>query len=160
MNIEKDKVVQFHYHVCDEAGTEIENSRSGDPMAYLHGHSNMIAGLEEALEGRAAGDVFSVTIPPEKAYGQFNEGTKQRIPIKHIIGGKKPKLGQIISVQTEQGARQVTVEKVGRFNVDVDLNHPLAGKTLVFDVEILDVRQASNEEVSHGHAHGVGGHHH
>jgi len=160
MIIDKNTVVQFHYHLRNEDGSEIETSRGGDPMAYLHGHNNVIKGMESAMAGKEAGDVFSATIPPEQGYGARQENAKQRIPVKHLIGVKKPKVGQMVQVQTDKGPRQVTVEKVGRFNVDVDTNHPLAGKTLVFDVEIISVRAATADEISHKHAHGVGGHQH
>lgn len=160
MNIEKNTVVQFHYHLIEESGQELETSRGSDPMAALIGHNNMIAGLEKAFIGRAEADVFSVTLSAKDAYGERNENAKQRVPIKHLVGLKKPRVGQVVTIQTDQGQRQVTVQKVGRFNVDVDTNHPLAGKVLVFDVEILSVRAATEEEISHKHAHGVGGHHH
>ncbi len=163
MKIETRKAVQFHYTLRDEsAGVELESSKSGDPVAYLHGFNNIIEGLEEAMEGKAAGDVFSVSIAPEKAYGLREEGNQQRIPIKHLLVRKNAPLvpGMIVHIQTEQGARQATLIKAGKFNVDVDTNHPLAGKQLGFDIEIVDVRDASDEEVAHGHVHGVGGHHH
>lgn len=160
MEISKDCVAQLHYRLSDTDGNELESSHGNDPMAYLHGHGGIIRGLVPALEGRSAGDVFSVTVQPEDAYGPRQEDAKQRIPLKHLIGVKKPRVGQIVSVQTDQGARQLTVEKVGRFNVDVDTNHPFAGKALVFDIEIVAVRAATDEEIRHGHAHGVGGHQH
>lgn len=160
MNIAKDCVVAFHYRLSEAGGTEIETSRDGEPTLYLHGHRNTLPALEEAFEGRAAGDTFSVTLAPEQAYGFRRDGNTQRIPIKHLIGKVKPKPGMVVSVSTEQGVRQVTVVKVGKFNVDVDTNHPLADKTLTFDIEITDVRAASAEEISHGHAHGAGGHQH
>lgn len=160
MKITKDCVVQLHYTLKDEAGAELESSRGGEAMAYLHGHGNVIAGLEEALEGKAAGEQLSVTVPPEKAYGQPRSGAVQRVPVKHLQGAKRWRPGMVAVVHTEQGARQVQVRKVGKFMADVDFNHPLAGRTLTFDVEVLDVRAASAEELAHGHAHGAGGHHH
>lgn len=160
MDIVKDAVVQFHYHLCEGDGKELETSRTGEPMAILVGYNNIIEGLEKAFIGKSEGDVFSVTLLPKDAYGERSEDSKQRVPIKHLVGLKKPKVGQMVTVQTEQGQRQVTVEKVGRFNVDIDTNHPLAGKTLVFDIEILAVRDATEEEISHKHAHGIGGHNH
>lgn len=167
MCIEKNKVVQLHYRLSDETG-ELENSQSGHPMAYLHGHRNLIPGLEKALVGKKAGDGFSVEIPPEEAYGLPQPDRQQRVPIKHLFGNAKHKnkaktklkVGQVVSVQTDNGPRQVTIVKVGRHVVDVDTNHPLAGKTLSFDLEVVSVRDASAEEIAHGHAHGVGGHHH
>jgi len=162
MIIENDKVVTFHYILQDSEGNKIEDSHDGEPMAYLHGHQGIIKGLESAMEGKAAGEAFNAIIEPTDAYGLRNETMQQRVPIKHLNVPKKAKLkvGMVVSVETEKGSKQVTIVKVGKFNVDVDSNHPLAGKTLVFDVDVVDVRDATQEEVSHGHAHGVGGHHH
>jgi len=160
MNIAKDHVVQFHYTLKDESGAEVESSRGGQPMAYLHGHRNIIPGLEQALEGKAAGEKLTVTVPPEQGYGQRRDGAVQRVPLKHLQGAKVWKPGMVAVVQTKQGPLQVTVVKVGRFNADVDFNHPMAGKTLTFDVEVVDVRAGTPEEVAHGHVHGEGGHHH
>ncbi|WP_448213953.1 FKBP-type peptidyl-prolyl cis-trans isomerase [Colwellia sp. MEBiC06753] len=160
MQITKDTVVQFHYTIKDEQGEQIETSSGGDPMAYLHGHNNMITGVENALADKAAGDKFTVTLEPKDAYGERQEDAIQRIPTKHLHGAATWKPGMVAVVQTEQGQRQVTVLKVGRFMVTCDLNPPLAGKTLTFDLEVVDVREASEEEIAHGHAHGVGGHHH
>ncbi len=160
MKIAEKTVAQFHYVLKDEAGDEIESSHGGDPMAYLHGANNTLVGLENALAGKEAGDKFSVTLQPEEAYGERQEDMNQRIPVKHLQGAQKWAPGMTAVVQTEQGQRQVTVVKVGKFMVTVDINPPLAGKVLTFDVEVVDVREASEEEVQHGHAHGVGGHHH
>ncbi len=164
MSIAKDTVVSFHYRLRDESNEELESSHGGDPMAYLHGHSNIIAGLESALEGHEKSDVFSATIAPEDGYGLRQEDATQRVPLKHLMGDKKQhqrlKAGDVVSINTDDGARQVVVIKAGKFNIDVDTNHPLAGKTLSFDIEILDIRDATSEEVAHGHAHGIGGHQH
>lgn len=160
MKIADKTVVQFHYILKDEAGEEIENSYANDPMAYLHGHNNMLVGLEKALTDKAAGEKFSVTLQPEEAYGERQEEAIQRVPAKHLQGAKKWKAGMIAIVETEGGQRQVTVVKAGKFMVTVDMNPPLAGKVLSFDLEVVDVRAATDEEVEHGHAHGVGGHHH
>jgi len=159
MPIEKNKVVQFHYTVRDEQDNDVETSRDGDPSAYLHGHGGIIKGLEEAMAGREAGDTFSVTVAPEKAYGPRQPDAIQRIPIKHLIGAKRWKAGMIAQVQTENGPRHVLVAKVGHKFADVDTNHPMAGKTLTFDIEVVDVRDADADELAHGHAHGPGGHH-
>lgn len=160
MSVTKDTVVQFHYNLTDAEGTVEETTRGGTPMAYLHGHDNMITGLEKAMDGKEAGDTFSVTLEPKDAYGEFLLDCEQRIPVKHLQGAKKWRKGMVGTVQTEQGLRQVTVVKVGKFMVTVDNNHPLAGKTLTFDIEIMDLREATAEEIAHGHAHGVGGHQH
>jgi FKBP-type peptidyl-prolyl cis-trans isomerase SlyD len=126
-------------------------------MTYLHGSRNIIPGLEKALAGKAAGDQFQVTIPPEEAYGERRTDQVQRIPAKHFRDAKNLKPGRMVSIQTRRGPVQATVVKVGRFNVDVDTNHPLAGQTLTFDVEVTGVRDATAEEISHGHVHGPGG---
>jgi FKBP-type peptidyl-prolyl cis-trans isomerase SlyD len=160
MQIEKNKVVQFTYKLSDEAGQLLEASEDGQPVAYLHGHNNMLPGLENKLEGRSAGENFEIILAPADAYGERREDSEQRVPVKHLQGAKKWKPGMIATVQTDQGARQVTVVKLGKFMVTVDTNHPFAGKTLNFDINILDVRDATDEEVAHGHAHGVGGHQH
>lgn len=162
MQIEDGKVVTFHYSLADEQGNHIESSGDGDgdAMAYLHGHGNIVPGVEEALAGRSAGDTLSVTVPPEKGYGPRNEAAVQRVPKKHLVRPGRLAAGQIVSVNTSQGPRTATVLKVGHFNVDLDLNHPMAGRTLVFDIRVEDVREATAEELSHGHAHGPGGHQH
>jgi len=160
MKIRQDKVAEFHYTLTDEQGRQLDSSRERGPMAYLHGAGNIIPGLEKALEGREAGERFSVTVPPGEAYGERAVANLQRIPLKRLGFGVRPRPGQVLTLQTTRGPAQVTVVKVGRFNLDVDANHPLAGQTLTFDIEVLSVRDASEEEVGHGHAHGPGGHDH
>ncbi len=160
MIAEKDKVVSFHYTLKNAAGEQMETSREKEPMSYLHGANNIIAGLEKAMEGHAAKDEFSVTVEPKDAYGVRNENNVQRVPLKRLKGIGKISPGQVLNLQTNNGQVQVTVLKVGRFNIDVDGNHPLAGKQLTFDVEITDIREASAEELEHRHVHGPGGHHH
>jgi len=160
MNIEKKKVVSFHYTLSNSKGEQIETSREREPMVYLHGAGNIIRGLEKAMTGKAAGDRFEVTVTPAEAYGERDEKGIQRIPVKHIKQAGRLKVGQPLVLNTQQGQVQVTVVKVGRFNVDVDRNHPLAGQSLTFDVEVTEVRDATDEELAHGHAHGPGGAHH
>ncbi|MEX2482685.1 MAG: peptidylprolyl isomerase [Gammaproteobacteria bacterium] len=159
MNIAKDCVVSFHYRLSDESGTPIEDSHAGDPTLYLHGHGGIIPGLEQAMAGRAPGDAFAATIPPEAAYGPRHGGATQRVPMKHVLTRGKLRTGQMIAINSEDGPRQVTVVKAGKFVVDVDTHHPLAGRTLTFSIDIVDVRHATAEELAHGHAHGPGGHH-
>lgn len=159
MQAEKDKVVSFHYRVSEEPGSEVENSYGRDPMAVLFGHGNIIPGLEQAMTGRAAGDKFDVVVAPEQAYGQRREDFVQRVPKKYFRDGETLKSGMPTVLNTRDGQRSVTVVKVGSSVIDVDLNHPLAGKTLRFAVEITDVRDAREEELAHGHAHGLGGAH-
>ena len=160
MIAEKDKVVTFHYTLKNTGGEEMESSKDRDPMTYLHGANNIITGLEKAMEGHAIADKFSVTVEPEEAYGARAEDNIQRVPLKRLKGLGKIVAGQVLNLQTQQGPVQVTVVKVGKFNVDVDANHPLAGETLTFEVEITEIRDASSEETEHGHVHGPGGHQH
>ena len=162
MKIEDKKVVAFHYTLTNDDGETLDTSRErGEPMLYLHGANNIIPGLEKAMAGKKMGDSFEVAVPPEEGYGERRDANVQRLPLKKL--GVKPnqlKPGMILNLQTNQGPAQVTVLKVGRFNVDVDANHPLSGHTLRFDVEIVEVRDATDEEQEHGHAHGPGGHDH
>lgn len=160
MKIEPEAVVSFHYTLRSEAGEELESSRQGEPSVYLHGANNVIRGLESAMAGRAAGDVFSATLEPEEAYGVRNPEKVQRVPVKHLVHKGKLQAGKVAQLNTREGMRAVTVLKVGRHSADIDTNHPLAGQSLTFDIEILDVRPATAEEVAHGHAHGPGGHQH
>jgi FKBP-type peptidyl-prolyl cis-trans isomerase SlyD len=157
MLIADKKVASFHYTLSNEQGEQIESSREREPMSYLHGARNIIPGLEKALAGKAVGEQFQVTLVPAEAYGERRTDGIQRIPAKHFRDPKHLKSGQRVSIQTRQGELQAVVVKVGRFNVDVDTNHPLAGRTLTFDVEVTGVRDATAEEISHGHVHGPGG---
>jgi FKBP-type peptidyl-prolyl cis-trans isomerase SlyD len=160
MNISEHSVVSFHYTLKNAQGEQLESSREGDAMTYLHGAGNIIKGLEKAMQGKVVGDSFEVTVEPAEAYGERKTANIQRVAAKHFRNPKALKPGQVIGLQTQQGPVQVTVVKVGRFNVDVDANHPLAGQSLTFAVEITEVRAATDEEKAHGHVHGPGGHHH
>ena len=162
MKIEKDRVVLFHYIVSEvgnDDAAEMESSRDRDPMAILAGHGNVIPGLEKAIDGREAGERFEVDVVAAEAYGERREGLGQRVPKKHF-GSQKLEPGMQVVLNTNFGPRAVTIQKVGMSVVDVDLNHPMAGKDLHFDIEIVDVREASPEEIEHGHVHGAGGHQH
>jgi FKBP-type peptidyl-prolyl cis-trans isomerase SlyD len=159
MTITQDSVVQLHYRVSDATGL-IEDSAKGEPMLYLHGHQNMLPVIEQALEGKNAGDELSLVVAPKDAYGERDDNAIQSIQVKHLKGAKKWAPGMTAVVDTEHGPRQVTIVKVGMFKAEVDVNHPLAGKTLTFDLKVVSVRAASAEEIAHGHAHGVGGHQH
>ena len=160
MKAASDHVVLFHYDLSDEQGVAIESSRDGDGVAVLMGHRNVIPGVETALSGKQAGDQFQTTVPPALGYGLRREELKERISKKHIISKQKPKVGETITIRTKSGPRNVMVAKVGNSVIDVDMNHPMAGRTLVFDIEILEVREASEEELAHRHVHGTGGHKH
>lgn len=160
MEIANNTVVSFHYTLEEVDGDYKEDSNGGDPILYLHGHRGILPGLEDAMKGHVAGDKLSVLVKPESGYGLRKENSVQRVPVKHLIGRKKPKLGEVVTLNVKTGKVNATVVKVGRHNVDVDTNHPLAGKELKFEIEVVDVREATMEEVSHRHAHGPGGHQH
>jgi len=164
MKIEKDRVVRFHYTLFNggaaEAGSDaLESSRDREPLAILAGHGNIIPGLEKAMEGREAGESFTVDVAAADAYGERRDNLTQRVPKKHF-GNQRLAPGMQVVLNTNFGPRAVTIQKVGMSVVDVDLNHPMAGRDLRFDIEVVDVREASEEEIAHGHVHGEGGHAH
>lgn len=159
MQIAKDSVVSFNYKMY-ENDVLLEDSGESDPVLYMHGRKAIFPAMETALEGKQANDKLEVTLSPEQAYGVRTDTPLQRVPVKHLMPRRTPRVGDIFQVNTENGPRQVVVKKVGKFNVDVDTNHPLAGKTLRFEIEISEVREATEEEIEHGHAHGAGGHQH
>ena len=164
MQITADKVVSFNYRLSETGGELLESSYDAEPTLYLHGHNGLLAALENALEGKSVGDKTTISITPEEGYGVRQEGAVQRIPMKHLHGHEKLKgklkPGMKVAVNTQHGPWDAVVLKVGKFNVDIDSNHPLAGKHLDFELEVIEVRDASDDELAHGHAHGVGGHHH
>lgn len=168
MTIADDCVVAFHYKLCEvlpdgSRSGWLEQSSGREPLLYLHGHANVIPGLEQAMAGKKAGDSLEITLPPEQAYGLRRSNAMVRVPIKHLHlpgGPKSLSPGVIVGVQTNQGVRSALVVKAGRYNVDIDTNHPFAGRTLHYQLDIVNVRKATAEEITHRHAHGAGGHHH
>ncbi len=161
MKICNNTVVSFHYKLTDESGNSVEDSRKdGSPSVYLHGANNTLPGLEQALAGKEPGENIKVTLEPYAAYGLRNTDNIERIPAKYLKNQGKLKPGKLVRVESNQGVKTATVLKVGKFSVDVDMNHPLAGQTVSFDIDIIDTREASAEEIAHGHAHGPGGHQH
>src|SRR5262245_34113827 len=160
VHIEKNRVVTLHYTLRDHQGAVIDTSSGRAPLSYLHGKGNIIPGLEKALAGKSAGDKLDVTVEPEQAYGPRDERLVQILPRRRFEQGAGVQAGMQLRVTTPRGARIVTVVKVERDFVTVDGNHPLAGRTLHFAVEVAEVRRATHEEVAHGHVHGPGGHHH
>jgi FKBP-type peptidyl-prolyl cis-trans isomerase SlyD len=156
MQITKNKVAAIHYTLRDNKGTVIDTSDGREPLYYLHGAGNLIMGMEEGLEGKGQGAKLTLKIAPEKGYGQIDPEMIQKVP-RSAFGDQEVKKGMKFS--TNQGG-VVTVTDVGLENITVDANHPLAGVELNFDVEVVEVRNATEEELSHGHVHGPGGHHH
>lgn len=156
MQISKHKVAAIHYTLRDDAGTILDSSEGRDPLYYLHGKGNLIPGMEDGLEGKVKGDKAKIDVAPEKGYGVRNPELIQEVP-KQAFGGQPVEVG--MQFQTNQG-ELITVTNVGPDTVTVDGNHPLADQNLHFDVEVVDVRDATAEELAHGHVHGPGGHHH
>ncbi len=161
MKASKDSVVEFHYTLSAD-GERVESSRDrAESMHVLLGRGALIPGMEAALHDHEAGDTFQIELPPEEAYGTYQEDHAQRVPKKYFRNGARLKPGMTAALTLKEGGqRVVTVKKVGMTTVDVDLNHPMAGKTLNFDIEVMDVREATAEELEHGHAHGPGAHAH
>lgn len=158
--IANDTVVSFNYTLTNEQGEVLDKS-NGEPLAYLHGHHNIIPGLENALVGKTVGDKLTVTVEPKDGYGEYLAEAVQEVPRANFQGVDNIAVGMQFQTQTEDGhVMLVTVKDVNDDVVIVDGNHPLAGVTLTFDVEIVEVREATADEIAHGHAHGIGGHHH
>ena len=156
MQITKNKVAGIHYTLRDNSGNILDTSDGRDPLYYLHGAGNLIAGMEEGLEGKSEGDKLELKISPSKGYGEKDPTMTQKVP-RSSFGEQEVKKGMKFSA--DRGA-VVTVTDVGLDSITVDANHPLAGVELNFAVEVMEVRNATNEEIQHGHVHGPGGHHH
>ncbi len=156
MQISKHKVASIHYTLTDNDGKVLDSSAGREPLVYIQGIGNLIPGMEEGLEGKSKGDKLKIKVSPEKGYGVKDEALQQSVP-RSAFGDQDVRVG--MQFQTNQGGI-VTVTKVGLSEITVDANHPLAGVELNFDVEVLDIRSATQEELDHGHVHGPGGHHH
>lgn len=161
MTIKDNSAVSFHYSLTDDDGQQLDSSAGKEPLAYLHGAGNIIPGLENALTGKAVGDSMSVAVSAAEGYGEVQKELIQDVPRSSFQGVDVIEVGMQFEAQTGQGGSvPVTVTAVTDEIVTVDGNHPLAGKNLNFDVSIEDVRDATEEEIAHGHVHGPGGHHH
>jgi FKBP-type peptidyl-prolyl cis-trans isomerase SlyD len=160
VQIEKNNVATIAYRLSDEDGNLIDSSEGGDPVVYLHGAGNLVPGLEKALEGKSKGDSISVIVPPEDGFGERDDSLVQDVPRERFEGAGKVEVGMQFQARTRGGDRVFRVVDVAGDTIRVDGNHELAGETLKFDVNVIDVRPASPEEIQHGHAHGPGGHHH
>ncbi|TFH01613.1 MAG: peptidylprolyl isomerase [Calditrichales bacterium] len=160
MVITKEKVVSIHYTLKDDAGEVIDSSQGQPPLAFIQGIGNIIAGLEKSLEGKKVGDKLQVSIVPEEGYGQHDENQVYDVPLSNFPADSEVNVGEQFRTETENGPQIATVVDVKDEKATVDLNHPLAGETLHFDVEVVEIRDASQEELAHGHVHGPEGHHH
>lgn len=160
MRIAKEIVASIEYELTDDQGQVLDSSKDGPPLSYLHGAGNLIPGLETELEGKGSGDAFKVRIAPENAYGERHEEMVQAVPRTQFPEGAEIEVGAQFQASTPSGDHVVTVVGVEGDEVTLDGNHPLAGKHLNFDVKVVEVREASAEELEHGHVHGPGGHQH
>jgi FKBP-type peptidyl-prolyl cis-trans isomerase SlyD len=160
MQIAKQKVVTIEYTLTDEQGEVLDTSEGQEPLVYIQGMGSIIPGLETALEGKAAGDALRVTVAPEHGYGKRDEELVMVMPRDRFPPGSEIEKGMRFQAQSAGGSHVVTVVTVDDKNVTIDANHPLAGVTLAFDVKIVEVRDATADELKHGHVHGQGGHDH
>ncbi len=157
MQIANDSVVSIDYELKNDAGEVLDASAEGSPLVYLHGHRNLISGLEQVLEGKATGDSLKVRIAPADAYGEVNESLRQRVPKDRFQGVEQLEVGMQFQASTDKGPISVRIVAVEEELVTVDGNHPLAGEHLNFNVTVCDVRAAEESEIAHGHVHGKGG---
>jgi FKBP-type peptidyl-prolyl cis-trans isomerase SlyD len=158
MQIADQKAVTIHYTLKDDAGTVLDSSKGREPLGYLQGAGNIVPGLEKALAGKAAGESVQVTLTPEQGYGLRDDKNLRNVPLRKI-SDKKVTVGMQVQLRTSEGAQIATVTAIRGDYATVDLNHPLAGMQLHFDVEVVAVREATPEELTHGHIHEPGGHH-
>lgn len=161
MIIEKNKVVTFHYTLKDDNGEIIDTSSGKDPLAYIQGTGSIVIGLENEMEGKKIGDAFEVSVNPAEGYGEVNNDLIRTLPkeqFKHF--GDQLVIGLNIYIESPQGQIPATIVDINDEDVSFDMNHPLAGKKLNFSIEVTDIRDASAEELDHGHVHGPGGHEH
>jgi len=159
MKIQKDRVAYFHYTLRDQANEMLDSSQGEDPLGYIHGHENLIPGLEQALEGKQAGDTFQVTVEPDDAYGQRDEGLVETIEREQFEGVDEIEVGMRFRTESDDGDQIVTVTDINDEIITIDANHPLAAEKLTFEVEVTEVREATDAERQHGHVHD-GDHHH
>lgn len=157
MQISEQKVALIHYTLTNDAGEVLDKSEVNEPLVYLHGAGNIIPGLESALAGKQAGDTLNVVVAAAEAYGERHDGLVQEVPRDAFQGVEDIQAGMRFQAQTDNGPVSVVVSSVTEQTVTVDGNHPLAGQQLTFDVEVVAVREANQEELAHGHPHGPAG---
>ena len=156
MKIGKDVVVGLIYQSKLESGTVIDQAVQEEPLEYVHGYYHILSGLETALEGKDLGDSFTVTLPPEEAYGEYNDALVQRVSTEELQEVDKIEVGMRFLAETEEGEIPVEVTEIDGDDVVVDGNHTFAGQTLTFDIEVVSLRPATEQEIAHGHAHSEG----
>lgn len=160
MEIADKTVVAIDYTLKDEGGGVIDTSKGGEPLYYLHGSQNIVPGLESELTGKSVGDNLQVTVQPAEGYGEIDPQLRQNRPRSTFEGVDDLEVGMRFRAPTDAGIINVVITEIDGDNITLDANHELAGKVLNFDVTVKEVRQATEEEITHGHVHGPGGHHH
>jgi len=161
MQIQADMVVSLEYTLKNDAGEVLDANEGAAPLYYLHGHGNIVEGLEAALSGRSVGDTLNVTVAPEQGYGVRDETMIFDVPRKNLPKDLEPEVGMQLGMSSEDGETvPVWIREVSTDSVRLDANHELAGETLHFAVKVLSVRPSTAEELAHGHVHGPAGHHH
>lgn len=160
MQITERTVASFHYTLTNDAGEVLDSSQGREPLVYLHGGHNIVPGLEAQMAGHVAGDRFTADVAAVDGYGDYIDELVQVVPRAAFAGVDELEVGMQFQAQTAHGTIPVVITEIEGDEVTVDGNHPLAGEALHFDIEIVEVREASVEEVLHGHVHGAGGHHH
>jgi len=155
--IEANKAVEIHYTLTNDAGETVDSSRGEAALPYIHGNENLVPGLEKELEGKKVGDKIKTSIAPADGYGERNPALTQAVPRDVFQFDGEIEVGMRFEAEAEHGIELVTVIAVDKDTVTIDANHPLAGETLNFDVEVVSIRDATSEELEHGHVHGEGG---
>ncbi len=158
MQITDKAAVSIHYTLTNPGGEQLDSSLGEEPLLYLHGMGNIIPGLEAALVGKSVGDKFNVAIEPAQAYGEIDPEMVQVVS-KRMFEDMDLEIGMQFHADVSHGSGIITVTEIDGDDVTVDGNHPLAGETLIFDVEVIDVRPATADELAHGHVHGAGCNH-
>lgn len=160
MQVADNMAVSIHYTLTNDKGEVLDSSIGDEALVYLHGEGNIISGLEKALDGKAVGDKFNVRLAAADAYGELMEDRVQVISRAMFEGVDELEVGMQFQADVSDGPGIVTVTNIDADNITIDGNHPLAGEPLTFDVEVVAIRAATEEELDHGHVHGAGGHHH
>lgn len=160
MKIENKKVVGIEYTLKDRAGAVIDSNSGADPLYFIQGMGTIVPGLERAMNDKAAGESFDVEIKAAEGYGEYDSTRKRGIPRESVPHLSEAKPGMMLQAQGPEGASVVTVAEVTDKEIVIDGNHPMAGKDLFFSIRIAEVREATEDELSHGHVHGPGEHHH
>jgi len=160
MKIADKTVASFHYTLNNSLGKMLDGSPDNEPLIYLQGAGNIVPGLERQMLGKSEGDTFDAIVPPEEGYGVPNPALLRVVPKRAFPEGLELEVGMQFGTQTPNGPAAIVIKSIDADSVTVDGNHPLAGETLYFEIEITEVREATLEELQHGHVHGPGGHHH